>query len=70
MKEILGKVFGLFAPKPAIPPATAAESSFETCSATKAVADQNKNNGQGGSSGASSHRCCGNSGTLRLPTIR
>jgi len=70
MKKLLGKVFGLFAARPATPPATAAESGSETCSATNAVADQNKNNGQGGSSGASSHRCCGNSDTRKLPTMR
>jgi hypothetical protein len=71
MKNVFSKVFGLFAPKAGTPPTPAAESNLPTaaCSETATVADQTKNNGKSGSSGASSHGCCGNSDTKKLPII-
>lgn len=71
MNKVFSKVFGLFATKVGTPPTPAAESNLpsETCSAPDAVADQNKSDAQGGSSGASARCCCGKSETRKLPSI-
>lgn len=67
MKNPFSKVLGLFAPKADTLPKPDAKSSSSCCA--DAHADQNKSNGKGETSGASSHHCCGHSDTTKLPNI-